>query len=62
MEIAMNVWLSFNIVFGLWSLRNWIGWVCALMSGKQVNQNTLGVMMDLVIPASILAYIMTVYS
>jgi len=59
MEIIQNVWLSLNIVFGLWSARNWQIYFCARLFGKRYQQNQIGMFLDLIIPSSILAYYLT---
>lgn len=58
--VLMNIWLAFNIIFGLWSARNWCLWLIGVFSNRTYRQNTLGQMLDLVIPVSILAYWLTV--
>lgn len=55
-EILMNIWLALNIVFGLWSARNWLIYFAGVVSGRGCSQNQLGAILDLIIPASCLAY------
>lgn len=55
-EILMNIWLALNIVFGLWSSRNWLVYFWSKLTGYRYFQNQLGSMLDLLIPASCLAY------
>lgn len=59
MEIIQNIWLALNIVFGLWSARNWSVKFFALLSGERYQQNQIGGFLDLIIPSSILAYYFT---
>ncbi len=61
MEIIQNIWLALNIVFGLWSARNWLYWSIATLFDKRYNQSSAGVILDLVIPLSCLAYYLTFY-
>lgn len=61
MEIFQNIWLALNIVFGLWSGRNWLMWVVAAVFNKSYNQSQSGAVLDLTIPASCLAYYFTYY-
>lgn len=59
MEIIYNVWLAFNIVFGLWSSHNWLIWVYACCTGRKYNQSRAGMYLDLLIPVSILSFLFT---
>lgn len=59
MEIAQNVWLALNIIFGLWSGYNWFLWLIAVFTGATYRQSQLGAMLDLIIPSSCLAYYLT---
>ncbi len=59
MEIIQNLWLAFNIIFGLWSARNWVIYVYAKVIGAKFNQSSSGRMLDLAIPTSCLAFYLT---
>lgn len=59
MEIIQNIWLALNIVFGLWSARNWTIFTYCVLFGGRIHQAQLGKLLDLVVPASILAYYLT---
>lgn len=59
-EILMNIWLALNIVFGMWSARNWLVYFWSIVSGSKYNQSDLGTILDLLIPASCLAYYFSV--
>lgn len=57
MEILMNFWLAFNIVFGIFSGFNWLMFIFTCFSDRyKFNQNQLGQLLDLITPVSILAY------
>lgn len=60
MEILMNLWLAFNIVFGLWTGRNLGVRVVAFLKNKAYVQNDLGKTLDLLVLVSILAHYFTV--
>jgi hypothetical protein len=60
MEIALNIWLAFNIVFGCWSARNWVIWLYTVVRGLSFTQSMSGEMLDLSILTSVVAYYMTV--
>lgn len=56
-EILMNVWLAFNIVFGLWTGRNNIlVRLWAAITNDKYLQNDLGKLLDLLVLVSVLAY------
>lgn len=59
MEILQNIWLALNIVFGLWSFRNWLIYFIAMITNKNFRQSSTGQILDLLIPASCLAYYLT---
>lgn len=59
MEIIQNIWLALNIVFGVWSSRNWMVYFYAKLKNKTFNQSSLGQILDLLILTSCLAYILT---
>lgn len=60
-ELLMNIWLALNIVFGIWSARNWLAFfIYCFSSGSRFNETNLEKYLDLVIPASCLAYYFTV--
>ena len=48
MSELMVVWFSFNVVFGLWSARNWLLWLVAEFTGGYYSQSTAGKLLDLV--------------
>jgi hypothetical protein len=56
MEIVLNIWLAFNIVFGLWSSRNWAVWLWAGLTDRNFKQSQTGKMIDLLVLVSILGY------
>lgn len=56
MDILQNIWLALNIVFGVWSARNWLVYFYGKLSGRKVLQSELGRLVDLTILSSILAY------
>ena len=58
--ILMNLWLAFNIIFGIWSARNWLLWALGVFLNKSYNQSNIGQMLDLIIPVSILTYWFTI--
>ena len=55
MSELMTGWFAFNVVFGLWSAKNWITWGVAFFGGHTFHQNTAGKLLDLVIASSCLA-------
>jgi hypothetical protein len=59
-EVLMNVWLAFNIVFGLWSGRNFAIRFWTLITNDRYQQSDLGKILDLLVLVSILAYYFTV--
>lgn len=59
MEIVYNIWLAFNIVFGIWSTKNWIKWVYAKFADLIYNQSQTGKMIDLFVMVSILSFVFT---
>lgn len=59
MEIYMTAWLAFNVVFGLFTLRNRLVYVYAILTNKAFIQSDLGRMLDLFVLTSIVAYILT---
>lgn len=59
MELVYNVWLAFNIVFGLWSSRNWLLWAYAMLSGHKFRQAEFGKILDLFVLISILSFMFT---
>lgn len=61
MEILMNVWLALNVVFGLWSARNWIIYLYAVFTNATFKQSDVGKALDLLIVSSIMAYWITVH-
>jgi len=62
MEIIQNFWLAFNIIFGLWSARNWLLYIYAKLMGARFTQGEYGRLLDLLIPTSCLAYYLTFHS
>ena len=56
MEILQAVWLSFNIIFGLWTCRNLAVRFSAFVRQMLYIQNQLGKFIDMFILSSILAY------
>jgi hypothetical protein len=60
MEILMNLWLAFNVVFGLWTAKNISVRVRAFVSRKGYTQSDLGKFLDLIVMVSILAYVFSV--
>lgn len=59
MEIVYNVWLAFNVVFGLWSSRNWLIYFYCGLTGKVFSQSDAGKMLDLLAVASVLSFLFT---
>ncbi len=55
MQEYMVIWFSFNMVFGLWSLRNYLTMVVGFLTGRGYRQNTLGKFIDLVVLSSCLS-------
>ena len=55
MSDLITVWFAFNVVFGMWSVKNWITWGVALFGGRGFVQNETGKLLDLVIASSCLA-------
>ena len=62
MGIMLNLWISFNIVFGLWSLTNWVKYFYYVVTNRKFDQSNLGKMLDLVILCSILTYVFSYHS
>lgn len=61
MEILMNLWFSFNVVFGVWSAKNWFVYLYASITSKyKFSQNQLGKMLDLIVLVSILTYFLSI--
>lgn len=54
MEHLFLVWFAFNIVFGMWSARNWLLAFWAACTNRTLIQSSLGRILDLIIPVSIL--------
>lgn len=61
-QIAMNTWLAFNVIFGLWSARNWLMFFYAAGSGRKFKQSDLGKILDMLILVSIASQCITVWS
>jgi hypothetical protein len=59
MEIIYNVWLAFNIIFGLWSSRNWLIYLYACCANRKYNQSSMGTLFDLIVPVSVLSFLFT---
>lgn len=57
MEHLFWVWLAFNIVFGMWSARNWLYWLCGALTNKTFIQSDLGRVLDLITLVSVLSMI-----
>ena len=60
MEILMNLWLAFNIVFGIWTARNVSIRVIASISRRGFIQSDLGKFLDLMVLVSVLAYVFSI--
>jgi hypothetical protein len=60
MEILMNLWLAFNIVFGIWTAKNVSLRAVAFILRKGYTQSDLGKFLDLIVMVSILAYVFSV--
>ena len=56
MEFFQAVWLSLNIVFGLWTFRNISVKIYATATGNHYRQNQLGSFLDLFVISSLIAY------
>lgn len=59
MEIVYNVWLAFNIVFGLWSGRNWLIYFYCGLTGNKFSQSDGGKVLDLLAVVSVLSFLFT---
>lgn len=59
MEIIYNVWLAFNIVFGLWSSRNWLIYFYCSLSGNISSQSDAWKILDLLTVVSVLSFLFT---
>lgn len=55
-EVLMNVWLAFNIVFGLWSARNLAIRFWSFATNYKYLQSDMGRFLDLLVLVSLLAY------
>ena len=60
MEILMNVWLAFNVVFGLFTGKNLLIKVWSVIDGGTYIQSELGNFLDMLVLVSILAYYFSV--
>lgn len=60
MEVLMNLWLAFNVVFGLWTVKNMSVRVRAFVSRKGYTQSDLGEFLDLMIVVSVLTYVFSI--
>lgn len=60
-ELLMVLWTAFNLVFGLWTLRNLLVYTYAKLSGRRHKQTDLGVFLDMVVRASIIAQLLYLY-
>ena len=61
MEILMNIWVVFNLVFGLFTLKNYLKVLWGILKNRGYTQSDLGKLLDMVVLVSILSYILTVY-
>jgi hypothetical protein len=60
MEVLMNLWLAFNVVFGLWTGKNLLVRLTAFITHRKFIQAELGKFIDLFVLVSILAYYFSV--
>ena len=58
-DFLMILWFSMNIPFGMFSLRNFIVKLVAIISNVGYNQSTFGKILDCFVVGSIIAYAIT---
>lgn len=56
-DLLMAVWFSFNIVFGLWTAKNYLTYMRAKLTDRSYSQSTFGMLLDLVVLTSILTFL-----
>lgn len=61
MSILINLWIAFNIIFGLFTSRNVVVYLYAATTNRSYRQSELGYILDMVVMSSCLAYALEFY-
>lgn len=60
-NLMMNLWIAFNVIFGLFTLRNFVIRLYATVNRRAYRQSELGYILDMVVMSSCLAFVLEFY-